>query len=526
METYLAIIFCITGIVLFLYGILCLSKKLETIVKEKIVFYLRNITKSPVRGTLFGFLLTALNQSSTATSVLTVALVSSGLLSFYSSLGILFGANIGTTITVNLVALGITKISFFFVLLGFILSFIKKTKKAGEIVFYTGLVLFGLFLVSLAIASLKDNPLLLGVLSKTDNPFLALLSSIIFTVIIQSSAVTISSAILLSQQGLLGLPIVMTIIIGANIGTTITALVASIGGSLSSKRTALAHLLFNVGGSLLFLPFIWQFHSILNLMEIPLANKAALFHVLFNLTTAIIFLIIVKPFSQFITTILQGEDDSIDLLPHYINKIFIKKPELALDLVEKELKREFILTGRMLKKALPLIQKFESKKFNEVNYLEEAVNNLQGEIASFLDELSRKNPLTKPQLKRFVSYSLLVDSIERIGDRALNIAQISRYKYLNQEKISKEILRLMKEVSNEIVSLNSDCIAIFEGKKYNPKKEKEIIEKINKIKELYQRRLENSKEESSSAMPFSDFMINLERIVYNCGDIAKKLRQE
>lgn len=525
MEMYQTIIFCVVGIVLFLYGILSLSKKFETIVKEKVTFYLRRITKSQVRGTIFGFLVTALNQSSSATTVLTIALVSSGLLSFYSSLGILFGANIGTTITVNLVALGITKISFILVFIGFALSFIKKTKKIGEIVFYAGLVFFGLFLISLALGSLKNNPAFMSLLSQTKNPFLALLYSVLLTAIIQSSAITVSSAILLSQQGMLELPVIIAIIIGANIGTTITVLIASIGGSLNSKRTALAHFFFNLGGALIFLPFLWQFHFLLNLINIPLANKAALFHVFFNLATALIFLIFVKQFSKLIIKIAPGKDDSINLLPHYLNKIFIKKPDIALGLVKKELKREFILTERMLKKALPLIHKFDDKKFKEISYIEDAVDNLQGEIASFLDELSRKNTLTKTQIKQIVTYSFLVDSIERIADRTVNISQISRYKWLNKEKISKETLKLIKELGDEMLMLNCDCIALLEGKSYDSRKEDKIKEKIDNIKEIYMKKLESGEENPPSAMLFSELIINIERIVNNCSEIAKHFNE-
>lgn len=526
MDIYYTLIFCITGIALFLYGIISLSKKFEVIIKEKVTFYLRKITKSPVRGTLFGFLVTAFNQSSSATTVLTLALVSSGLLSFYSSLGILFGANIGTTIIVNLVALGITKISFAFVFIGFILSCTKKTKKIGEIVFYAGLVFFGLFLISLAFDSLKNNPTFLSLLSYTTNPFMAVLYSIIATAIVQSSAITISSALLLSQQGLLELPVIMAIIIGANIGTTITVIIASIGCSLNSKRTALAHLFFNIGGALLFLPFLWQIYFLINPIALPAANKAALFHVFFNLVTAIVFLILIKPFSKFIIKIAPGKDDSIDFLPHYLNKIFINKPEIALSLVKKELKREFILTERMLKKAFPLMHNFNEKSFKEINYIEDAVDNLQGEIASFLDELARKNKLTKTQINKLVNYSFLTDSIERIADRARNVAQISRYKWLNKEQVSENTLKMLQEISNEVILLNSNCIAIFDGKKYSFKQEISIKESITRIKEAYRKKIEKGEENPSSAMLFSEFIINLERIVYNCGAIAEHLGEE
>jgi len=520
-KIYQSIIFFVVGTILFLYGIFVLSEKFKLLVQERITFYLRKITKNQVKGTIFGFILTALNQSSSATTVLTMALVSSGLLSFYSSLGILFGANIGTTITVGLVALGVTKISFIFILLGFILSFIKKTKKIGEIVFFIGILFFGLFLISLALEPLKNNPAFLDILAKNQNPFLALIYSIIFTAIVQSSAVTISGAIILSQQGILSLPTIMAIIIGANIGTTITVLIASIGGSINSKRTVFAHILFNVGGAILFLFLLWPLHSALSLINAPDATKAVLFHIFFNVITAVISLIFVKQFYKIILKVVPGKDESINFLPRYLNKIFIKKPKIALNLVKRELKREFILTEKMLKKTFPLIQKFENKTFDEINYIENAVDNLQEEILSFLGELPHKNTLTKIQLKQIIIYSFVVNSIERIADRTMNIAQIARYKHLNKENISEETLKLLRELGNDILLLTGNCIALLDDKKYNLKLEIEIRDKINEIKEIYKERLEGSKEDPSSAMLFSELMINIERLVCNCGDIAR-----
>jgi len=515
------IVLSITGILIFLYAIIQLNKKLEAIVKEKIVFYLRKITESPLKGTVFGFLVTAINQSSSATTVLTISLVSSGLLSFYSSLGILFGANIGTTLIVNLVAIGITKLFLVFLLFGFFLFSMKKTKKTGEIIFYIGMILFSFFLLSFAIESLKSEALL-KFLAKT-NPLIALFYSIIFTAIIQASAITVSSAIFLGEQGILELPAIIAIIIGANIGTTITALIASIGSSTNGKRTAVSHLFFNVGGALIFLLFFNQVLFLLNLINLPLANKAAFFHFFFNLITAAMFLVIVKPFSKFVMEVVPGKDESVALLPHYINKVYIQKPEIALALVKKELEREFVLAEKMLRKTVPLIEKFDEKKFIEINYLEDAVDNLQGEIASFLDELSRKNILTRNQLSKVIDYSFIVDSIERIADRTLNIAQIARYRWLNKEEISNETIEKLKEICWGLVELNASCIAAFKTKKYNKKLEQKIVEKIKELKSTYKIRLRNNKEPAASAMLFSEIMINIERIVYNCNEIAKHL---
>lgn len=520
---YQSIMFFIVGVILFLFGIFILSEKLKTLLQEKITIYLRKVTKNKFLATIFGFVITALNQSSSATTVFAVALVSSGLLSFYSSLGIIFGANIGTTITVNLVALGITKFAFILILLGFIMFFIKQTKKIGEIIFYVGLVLFGLYLMSFAIEPLKNDPRIIGLLTKTQNPLLAFFYSLIFTGIIQSSAITISSAILLGQQGLLNLQTILAIILGANIGTTVTALLASIGSSLNSKRTAVAHTLFNAVGAILFLPFVIFSYKIFDIFHLSIGITSALFHVFFNLVITILFLIFIKQFSALMIKIMPGKDDSIDFLPQNLNKIYIKKPNLALHLVKSELKREFSLSERMLKKALPLIEKFNQKRYNEIEYIETAVDNLQGEIAAFLNEIAKNNILAKEQLKKIVAYSLVVDEIERIADRTLNIAQIARHKKANKEKLSEKTSKLLVELGREIIALNQECISIFDNKKYSLTREELTRQTIKNLREVYKERLVNKKEDPASAMMFSELMVNLERMVINCSEIARHM---
>ncbi|MEM2017987.1 MAG: Na/Pi cotransporter family protein [Candidatus Pacearchaeota archaeon] len=519
------IIFFVSGIVLFLFGILLLSEKLKNFVKDRITIYLRKITKKPIYGVFFGAVMTALNQSSSATTVLTIALVSSGLLSFYSSLGILFGANIGTTVTVNLVALGITKISFLLIFAGFILFFLRQTKKIGEIIFYIGIVFFGLFLVSHAIASIKSAGL--GEFLKAKNPYLALLYSVAFTAIIQSSAITISSAIMLAHHGLLTLPALIAIVLGANIGTTATALIASISSSINGKRTALAHFFFNVFGVLLFLPFLWPLSFLLESIKIPIELKASLFHVFFNITMTFIFLAILKKFSNFIIKLVPGKDESTEFLPYYLDKSFIGKPRKALELVKKELKRQFKLAEKMFQKTLELEKKFDEKKFQQILLLEDAVDSLQGEIASFLDEVSRKNPrMPKEDSRCLVIYSLIVDEIERIADRTLNMAQILRYKEMNKEKLSQETQHFLEELSKKVFLLLSNCSKIFEDKPYDLQHEKEVQLEIKQLREVYKLKLLVKQETPATAMLFSELMVNIERIVSNCSNIAKQMSQK
>ncbi|MCS7134332.1 MAG: Na/Pi symporter [Candidatus Pacearchaeota archaeon] len=339
------IIFFIVGIVLFLFGVFLLSEKLKFFIREKIITNLRKITRKPLYGFLFGAISSAISQSSSAITVLTLALVSSGLLGLYYSLPILFGANVGTTLTVNLVAIGVTRISFLFVLIGFVLLFIKKTKRVGEIIFYVGIVFFGLFLISYSIEPLKYTQ---QRFFSVKNPYLAFFYSIIFTAAVQSSAITISSAIILAQHNLLELPAAIAIVLGANIGTTITALITCIGTSINGKRTAFAHFFFNVFGAFAFLPFIWPLNSLLDSFAFPIGLKVSLFHFFFNFVMAIAFLLLLKPYYKFIKTILPGRESRINFLPFHLDKNFLEKPKEALERTKKRSKNNTTNSRKIL----------------------------------------------------------------------------------------------------------------------------------------------------------------------------------
>jgi phosphate:Na+ symporter len=210
-----------------------------------------------VVGVVIGAIFTAVIQSSSATSVITIGLVNAGVLSFKNSVGIIFGANIGTTVTAQLVAFKLTAFAPLFIVVGFALSLVRtRASIFGKSIFYFGFVFFSLNLISSSLQPLHNEPTLLEYLLRPQNPLLAVLAGCVFTALVQSSSVTTGLAIIFTQQGLLGLENAVPIIVGANIGTTATALIAMFNMDLAAKKTALSHFLFNVGGVLLFIPVL------------------------------------------------------------------------------------------------------------------------------------------------------------------------------------------------------------------------------------------------------------------------------
>jgi phosphate:Na+ symporter len=249
-----------SAIVLFLYGLGAFSHEIQEVGGEKLKKWLGRLTESRWMALLLGAVVTAIVQSSSAVTALTVALVDAGTMSFRSSLGVLLGANIGTTSTAWLVSLKLTSIGPFFIVFGTLLSALPtRFKVLGKAAFYFGFIFFSLDVVSLTLKPLAQNPVFAEVLSRSTTPLMGVLAGTVVTAIVQSSSITTGLCILLVQQNLLAATAAIPIVIGANIGTTATALVASIKMQRTARRVAVANLSFNAFGVTLFLPVLGSF---------------------------------------------------------------------------------------------------------------------------------------------------------------------------------------------------------------------------------------------------------------------------
>lgn len=299
-NTYVLVL--ILGLIfVFLFAIKKFSRQIENIAGEKFKYYLTLLTKTPLRGTALGAAITSVIQSSTATTLLLVGLVDAGLISFTNSLGVVFGANIGTTITSQLVAFRILYVAPFIVVAGFLWERLNLPgKRYGRPIFYFGLAFLCLMLVSELIKPISSSPEFLSLIGRIDNILIAVVAGFIITIVFQSSSVVAGLVILLASQNILNFDQALGIILGSNIGTPITALIASSIMNKSAKRTALAHFLYNFLGVVLFLPLLRPFSLLIEYIGGPMANKVANAHLIFNLTIAVVFLIFVKPFSKLI----------------------------------------------------------------------------------------------------------------------------------------------------------------------------------------------------------------------------------
>jgi len=260
MSSFRILLAAVSAIVLFLYGLEGFSREIQTVGGATLERWLGRLTESRWRAVLLGAVATAIVQSSSATTSLTVALVDAGTMSFQSSLGVLLGANIGTTSTAWLVSLKLTSIGPFFIVFGTLLSALPtRFKMLGKGAFYFGFIFFSLDVVSFTIKPLAQNPVFAEVLSRSSTPLMGALAGMLITALVQSSSITTGLSILLVQQNILAATAAIPIVIGANIGTTATALVASIKMRQTARRVAVANLCFNTFGVVLFLPFLGRF---------------------------------------------------------------------------------------------------------------------------------------------------------------------------------------------------------------------------------------------------------------------------
>ncbi|MCU0630310.1 MAG: Na/Pi cotransporter family protein [Methanoregulaceae archaeon] len=382
----------IPGIILFLYGIEQFSHEVQVAAGEYFRGLIQRLTRTPVRGTIVGTLVTALVQSSTATTVITVGLVNAGVISFTASLGIIFGANFGTTVTSILVALNLTAFAPVLILAGFLISIIGgKYKVFGRPVFYFGLVFFSLSMISAAMAPYRTDPQLVELVGMMDSVFLQVAFGFIITTIFQSSSVTTGLVVVMTQNGVITTDIAIPILLGANLGTPTTSLLVASRMNTSAKRAAVAHFLFNFLGVLIFLPilgpFTWFIESLGGAPALQVANA----HFIFNLTCCIIFLILVHPFEKLVRTLVRGSEDDIVFTPKYLTPPLPEQPADAFRRIEMEITHLYTISGRLIAEVRRMLNG-DAKNTRQVSQLQRYSDYLDGQISDAALQVS-KQPL-------------------------------------------------------------------------------------------------------------------------------------
>lgn len=305
MNLFIIILGIVGSVSLFLYSVISFGKIIKNTAGPKIKILLSSLTSNPLKGVIFGTVSTAILQSSTATSVLVASLADAGLVSFYNTLGIIFGVNIGTTITSQLIAFNAMAISPFIILLGLIIYWWGNSfKKYANSIIYFGLLFFSIYLISIFVSYI-DQELLGSYLSITSNPIIAILVGVVATLIFQSSSVVSGIVLVLAGIGHIDLAQSVGLILGANIGTTSTVIIASLAMGKEAKKVALSHFLFNFLGVIIILPFIEYFYKTVQWLDGSVVHQVANIHLIFNVVCAFIFLLAIKPFSILVNRLIK-----------------------------------------------------------------------------------------------------------------------------------------------------------------------------------------------------------------------------
>ncbi|KUO52261.1 MAG: sodium:solute symporter [Desulfitibacter sp. BRH_c19] len=519
------------GLAIFIYAMQSMADGLQKTAGDKVRRVLEVLTGVPVVGVLMGAFVTSTIQSSSATTVMVISFVNAGLMTLKQSVSVLMGANIGTTITAQLISFKLSHYIFPIIFIGFLLNFLSKKKRMkyiGQVIFGFGLLLLGLSLMQEAMSPLKDYPQFISAIQQLSKyPILGVFVGIVTTALVQSSSATIAILIALAAQGLIPIEAAIPILLGDNIGTCITALLASIGANLSAKRAAAAHIIFNVAGTIIVLILLPVFMKFVLLVSPPddVARQIANAHTSFNIFNTLLFLPLISVFVRLIIRIVPGSEEIKPTGPVYLDDRMLKTPGLALALATKEIIRMANLAKDNVNMAMEGFFKEDNKILDEVMRNEDIIDELEKEITRYLSKTSQKG-MTSTSSKRHTGLLHAVNDIERVGDHAENIAQLARIKINERLPISEfalEELEKMKILSLEayttsISALEDDNITLAD-RVVELENEVDIMEKT--LRKSHIRRLNSGKCHAGSGVVFLDIISNLERVSDHSHNIAE-----
>ena len=524
------------GLGLFLFCIKYMGDGLQIAAGDRLKYILDKYTTSPFLGVLVGIFVTALIQSSSGTSVITIGLVGAGLLTLRQAIGIIMGANIGTTITTFIIGFNISAYALPILFIGaFCLFFVKieKVNNVGRILFGFGGVFFSLTLMSGAMAPLKYLPAFKDVMvSLSGSPILGVFIGTTITVLVQASSATISILQNIYQEGLIPLKAALPVLFGDNIGTTITAIIAVIGSNTSAKRLAASHVMFNVIGTVIFLIFLTPFSMFVAKMEqiLHLNPKMAIAfaHGSFNMMTTVLLFPFIGVLEYLVVKIIKDKkEDEEEAYKTTLDPALITAPVIALGQVKQEL---LTMTGFALKNFRTSVSYFferDEKLFEKVEKREEKINTVDQEITKYLALLSKQD-FGEKEGEEIATYLDLCRDIERVGDHAHGIVKDVKYGISKKFKFSDTAYAEIKELE-EIVE-NMIATATVALKESSIDKAVEVIdlhnkerEKEKKIRKNHIKRLSEQTCEIKAGLSFVDLVLHFTRIADHTRNIAERV---
>ncbi len=515
------------GLAVFLFGLKFLSSALKKVAGEKLKALIERLTKDRFRSAGVGALTTAIIQSSSMTMVTLIGFLNAGLIGLQQAVWVMLGAEIGTTITAQIIAFNVGMLFLPMLALGFFISFFSKsrrTRHAGEIIFGFGLIFLGMTTMSAGVSPLKQDPFFAEMLSSfAVNPLLGVLAGAVFTGIVQSSSATTGLVIAMGSSGVITLPAAISLIFGANIGTTITAQIASIGSRISSKRLALVQLLVNVLGVLLFLPFIIPFAGWIATTSTELPRQIANAHSAFNIIVTAVMLPLSGALVLISKKLIKGSEPKFETGLKYVNESLLVVPSIAVGQCRKEVERMAGIAVEMVSLSERALLKGNLKGARELPEKEDTVDEIKEKLFFFLKGLE-KYPLSPRDKREVAELKGHVIDIERVGDHANNLFELAQKKKKMKISFPKKEFRDLEEYFSLAAEAFSASVKAM--KKRGDGLFDRVIENERKLDSL-QEKYENARFRSakSSDVLFVEAIVNLERISDHAKNIVRTIQQ-
>lgn len=527
------------GLGLFLYGMQMMSGGLEAAAGNKMKKILEKLTSNRFLGVLVGAVITAVIQSSSATTVMVVGFVNSGMMTLRQAVWIIMGANIGTTITGQLIALDVGAIAPLFAFAGVAMVVFVKNQRVhhiGTIIAGLGILFIGMDMMSSAMMPLRESEAFVSLMTKFSNPLLGILAGAVFTAIIQSSSASVGILQALATSGLITLPSAVFVLFGQNIGTCITAVLASIGTNRNAKRTTVIHLMFNLIGTALF-TVICILTPLTSLVESftpgNVTSQIANMHTLFNVVTTLLLLPFGVYLAKLATKILPERKEEMDVSMHleYLRAGESKKESsiglsaIALDGIQKELLRMMDMAEKNVEDSFEAVREGSTRLLQSVTEREEYIDFLNKEISKYISGVLAKE--TNPETSRQISALFKVcGNLERIGDHAMNICEYTRMmeeKGISFSKTAREEIQSMQKISLEAIR---NMKKIGESDRKDIGEIERLEQKIDDMTEMYRsnqmKRLHGGQCSDEACVLYSEMLTDFERI----GDHILNIGQE
>jgi len=540
-QTVESVLLVVGGLGLFLFGMKMMSGGLELIAGDRLQGIIKRVTSNRFLAVSVGIVATIAINSSTATTIMTVSFVNSGMMNLSQAIGIIMGANVGTTFSAQLIAFRIDQFAPMFIFIGIILHlFFKKRsiKNIGYVILGFGVLFFGVTIMGQPLKALADNPYFNVILTTFENPILSLLAGFLFTAIIQSSSATMGILVTLHLSGV-PIPFMTSayIILGTNIGTSITTVIASIPANRESKRAALFHIMFDIIGSIVFGTLIFLLPGILNWFQRTWhepARQVAMFHTLYNIATMLIFLPFVRQMALLMQKIVpmktDGKDTTYEKKLIYLDEKTSQSPTIAVVNAHLELCRMGKIAVENLSLAIESFFENDMSKAKKALKNENIIDYLSHNIALKLVWINNM-ALSGYEAVRIGKMFQIVSDMERIGDHAENIAEYTEFVEINDLKFSNDALEELKTLSEMTLNLMSKALEVYEKEDESQlpgvnSLEQEVDKLAKTFTDNHINRLKIASCEPKSGVIFTDMIIDLERSADHANNIAFSVMSE